>query len=154
MTNNKYVLWNGEYLYGDYDAIEAIESRREAEQIAEDDDYGDWEIIELPMVNTDTERKSKDDVYRERNLNALGFIKAYVRLYNSVFGQNPPHGWWPDDEMDYVVIWVDTAEGQMGWHVPPDFGLPDWLPKRDPEYDGYTTEEKYQRMEDFIYGKK
>jgi len=96
------------------------------------------------MSNTDSESKDKSDVYRDRNLLALAFICSYVEVRACV-----PHGWWPDtDDVNgeqWAVVWVDLPTGQVGWHIPLE-DVPDWMPKRDPEYDGYTTEEKNDRL--------
>jgi len=101
------------------------------------------------MAETDSEPKDKSDVYRDRNLLALGFIS--VR-----FGQGFPCGWWPDeDDMngeEWAVVWTNLYhqnDTQVGWHIPMDM-VPSWLPKSDPCYDGYTTEEKNTRLEEFF----
>lgn len=93
-------------------------------------------------THTDSEAKSKSDVYWERNLLALAFIHQFR-------GTPYDYGWWPDQDAvngeEWAVIWANTGEGQVGWHIPTDM-LPEWLPKRDPNYDGYTTDEKNQRV--------
>jgi hypothetical protein len=95
------------------------------------------------MAETDSEPKTINDVYRERNLLALAFIR------NLQYELRDDAGWWPDtDDVNgeqWAVVWADTQHGQVGWHVPRDM-VPDWLPKRDPEYDGYTTVEKNRRV--------
>lgn len=94
------------------------------------------------MSETDSESKTKSDVYHERNLLALAFVQQYR---NTAFDC----GWWPDtDDVnggEWAAVWADTNEGQVGWHVPKEM-VPDWLDKRDPEYDGYTTDEKNARI--------
>jgi hypothetical protein len=100
------------------------------------------------LADTDSESKTKSDVYYERNLLALAFLRFYVR-YHDIRGGTPAHGWWPDtDDVngdEWAVVWVNTTEGQVGWHIPM-YMVPDWLDKRDPEYDGYTTAAKNGRM--------
>lgn len=106
------------------------------------------------MSETDSEPKDKSDVYRERNLLALAFILSEARAtqaYLSLRGKEveAPVGWWPDtDDVNgeaWAVVWCNLPTGQVGWHVPREM-VPDWLPKRDPEYDGYSTDEKNRRL--------
>lgn len=87
-----------------------------------------------------------DDVYRERNYLAIAFIAAVMREAKHAELENAC-GWCPDGEDDeFVVVWVDDENyGQLGWHVPRDL-VPEWLPRRDPDYDGYTTADKYDRL--------
>jgi hypothetical protein len=107
------------------------------------------------MTHTDSENKTKDDVYRERNLLALAFIRFCQEFWHQTdqSGQ-PAGGWWPDtDEVngeEWAVVWTETEYGQVGWHVPL-WTLPEWLDKRDPDYDGYSTAEKNARMKELIY---
>lgn len=93
--------------------------------------------------------KTKDDVYFERNLLAIAFIRTYSAWHLHYHDELPEWGWWDDDSDAYAVVWVNTQEGQVGWHVPIDM-VPDWLPERDPQYDGYTTDEKNRRFETLI----
>ena len=96
------------------------------------------------MSNTDSEPKTKSDIYRDRNLLALAFIAAYVEVRACV-----RHGWWPDTDdvngEEWAVVWVDLPTGQVGWHIRRE-DVPEWLPQRDPEYDGYSTSEKNDRL--------
>ena len=106
------------------------------------------------MSNTDSEEKSRDDIYRERNLLALAFIAQTVGFERDVLGNTPKYGWWPDtDDVNgeqWAVVWCETKYGQVGWHVGMNM-VPRWLPKADPEYDGYTTDEKNARIAKHIY---
>jgi len=100
------------------------------------------------MSNTDSERKDKNDVYRDRNLLALGFIAAYAEVRAL-----PRVGWWPDTDdvngEEWAVVWADLPTGQVGWHIRRE-DVPDGLPKRDPNYDGYTTNVTPEHAEDYI----
>lgn len=104
------------------------------------------------MSHTDSEEKTKDDVYYERNLLAIGFIAA-IRDAKDAVGLEVNCGWWPDtddvNEEEWAVVWIDLGTGQVGWHVPEEM-IPGWLPKKDPEYDGYTTEEKNDRIKKLL----
>lgn len=106
------------------------------------------------MSETDSESKTKDDVYRDRNLLALAFIRAYAFYEKDMMGDDwtVERGWWPDTDdvngEEWAVVWVNTEFGQVGWHIPKDM-VPAWLPKLDPDYDGYTTDEKNARLAEF-----
>lgn len=53
---------------------------------------------------------------------------------------------------DWSVIYIDTPEGQMSWHLSPDdLDLFPHVPVVEPDddrvrWDGHTTEEKYDRL--------
>lgn len=100
------------------------------------------------MAETDSESKTKSDVYRERNLLALAFLGAYASAHNRE-GEAAEMGWWPDTDdvngEEWAVVWVNLPQGQVGWHVPLEM-VPDWLERRDPDYDGYSTHEKNRRV--------
>jgi len=106
------------------------------------------------MSETDSEPKSKEDVYHDRNLLALAFIEAYDHLQTEL-GANYAVGWWPDTDdvngSEWAVVWANLPQGQVGWHIPVSM-VPEWLPKKDPEYDGYTTAEKNARLVGFVRG--
>lgn len=90
------------------------------------------------------------DAYYERNLLALAFIECVRREMELIDEDGYACGWWDDDATDdeWVVVWVDDPNhGQFGWHVPREL-LPDWLDERDPEYDGYSSEDKYERLKE------
>ena len=101
------------------------------------------------MSHTDSESKTKADVYRDRNLLAVAFVAFYAIAERERHGAYTRFGWWPDTDdvngEEWAVVWTWTPEGQVGWHVPVGM-VPRWLPKRDPEYDVYTTEQKNERM--------
>lgn len=107
------------------------------------------------MSETDSEPKTKDDVYRERNLLALALIRQMYdasRMRAHERGTKVMEcGWWLDrDDVNgeqWAVVWANTPAGQIGYHVPREM-VPDWLDKKDPNYDGYATEEKNRRVQD------
>lgn len=96
-----------------------------------------------------------DDVYRDRNLLALAFLgelRRSTRAALLLHGRDPDDadramGWWNDEGSsdDWAVVWADLPAGQVGWHVPREL-VPEWLDERNPEYDGYTTAEKNDRL--------
>lgn len=119
------------------------------------------------MANTDSGEKSKDDVYEERNLLALGFLAALAEREHYKPGSDGIEmGWWPDtDDVngdEWAVVWANLFAGdpgsdlrpgkeygQVGWHIPMEM-VPEWLERKDPEYDGYTTEEKNGRVARYV----
>lgn len=44
------------------------------------------------------------------------------------------------DEPEWPVVFIELPTGQVSWHVP----------QHDVAYDGHTTEEKYQRIKEFV----
>jgi hypothetical protein len=81
-----------------------------------------------------------NEVYRERD-QLVAFLS---RVYPSFLGpaSDAEEGWnW--------IVYVDTPEGQLSWHVP-DHELPEFfshLNKRMVNaWDGHTTDEKYRRL--------
>lgn len=105
----------------------------------------------MNMNETDSEAKNKDDVYYERDLLALAFIRAYRR---TDAGEESAYGYWFDTDdvngEDWAVAWIDLdGYGQVGWHIKRD-DVPEWLPENDPEYDGYTTDEKNERLWEYM----
>lgn len=81
--------------------------------------------------------KELDDVYYDRNLIAI--VLAKETDYES--------GWKPDPESpdEWGIVCIETEYGQVSWHVP-QIVIPDTLPQKEFEYDGYDREEKNYRM--------
>ena len=85
------------------------------------------------------------DVYRER-AHLLAYL-ASLTASGLVHNADP-------DEPEWPVLFVETAHGQMSWHIAPaDVGLFDHVTQYDakssvwhPTWDGHTTEEKYGRL--------
>ena len=86
-----------------------------------------------------------DNAYTERNL-----LIAYL------FRRFPLGiAWWTDapDAEGYVIVYLETDEGQLSWHMKADEArdiMPDWLDhtgKNAGKWDGHTTAEKYARLE-------
>lgn len=78
------------------------------------------------------------DIYRER-----AFLTRHLAsVYPSRLSYNDP------SEPDWAVLYVQTPEGQLSWHISPDdmdlFG--DVVVVSDHKWDGHTTEEKYDRL--------
>jgi hypothetical protein len=98
-------------------------------------------------------------VYRERNL-ILALLAVVCRITELADGTGPfayrafhdvnDISW--DDEWRNIIVLETEEMGQMTWHIH-DSELPNFekLPLRtDYRWDGHTTEEKYQRLLDWV----
>lgn len=78
-----------------------------------------------------SDKEAKDLAYWERNMLALRFAQ----------------GWYNDDDSNFPgwrrVLSLDN--GRMTFHIPDEFDVGD-LPEIEPNWDGHTTEEKWQRV--------
>lgn len=79
-----------------------------------------------------------DSVYRER----AHLVAHLAALYPSAFGVDPA-------EPDWAVLYVQTPEGQLSWHISSDDMdlFPHVSPVHHVTWDGHTTEEKYARLD-------
>lgn len=78
------------------------------------------------------------NIYRER----AHLTRHLASIYTSRISFNDP------SEPDWGVLYIDTPEGQLSWHISPDdmylfIGIP---VVNDFMWDGHTTEEKYERL--------
>lgn len=84
------------------------------------------------------------DVYTERNK----VVALLARIYPSGIGKTAIEGWAPEW---HNVVYIDTPAGQMSWHYHDrDAYLFAGLPFYEKAWDGHTTPEKYQRLEDML----
>jgi hypothetical protein len=92
--------------------------------------------------STDTDsqlapEKSIEEVYADRNALAVGYAALAWSLGMDV-------GWYEHDE--WAVIYVETPEGQVSWHVRPET-IPDWVPEADEDaLVGHSRREKNRRI--------
>ena len=100
-------------------------------------------------------RQQKDQAYKERDMvlalaaSAIDALASQrvVRAWLGRHQENDPN--WEDDWRNVVFIQLPT--GQLSWHIH-DSELP-WfagLPREGQAWDGHTTEEKYQRLLQFV----
>jgi hypothetical protein len=77
------------------------------------------------------------DVYRER--------AELVALLASRF---PSVIWRNDADPDWPIIYIETPEGQLSWHLNfTDMDLFDHVPRVNTnQWDGHSTAEKYRRV--------
>ncbi len=92
-------------------------------------------MSELEML-----RHTKDQGYRERNI----LVRLLASLYPSGIKKTAIEGW---DEEWHNCVYIDFPNGQASWHYhDSEINLFADLPQYTKEYDGHTTEEKYQRI--------
>lgn len=96
-----------------------------------DDEYQDL-VKEIEYL-----RECKDGAYWERNILAVLLAKA---LNDNGVGIN---GWYVHGEWVGWTRVVSLLDGSVTFHVPDDFDLGD-LPQIDCNYDGHSTEEKWE----------
>ena len=79
-----------------------------------------------------------ENIYRER-ARLIAFI---TRIF-------PSHGTYENlDEPGWLVVFVDTPEGQLSWQIHPDDEdlFSDLRLISENKWDGHTTKEKYERL--------
>lgn len=82
------------------------------------------------------------NVYEER----ANLVALLAQIYPSYWDYSDP------EEPDWPVVYVELPTGQTSWHISPD----DWwifacVPRKyGAQWDGHSTEEKYQRVRDLI----
>lgn len=80
-------------------------------------------------------------IYKERNL--------VVQLL-AVLGEEK--GWRVevvDESIDWKILYINTDFGQLSWHIPSDELQMEW-PIVEQAWDGHTTAEKFNRIENII----
>jgi hypothetical protein len=78
------------------------------------------------------------DIYRER-----AYLTAFLsKVYPSRLSYSDPN------EPDWAVLYVESPEGQLSWHISPnDMDLFSHLAiVPGVKWDGHTTDEKYERL--------
>ncbi len=85
-------------------------------------------------------RNQKDQAYKERNI----LVRLLASLYSSGIKKTAIEGW---DEEWHNCVYIDFPNGQASWHYhDSEAALFANLPPYHGEYDGHTTEEKYERI--------
>lgn len=88
-----------------------------------------------------------DDVYRER-ANLVALLAALFPAYMTPSLDIKEQGWW--------TVFVYAGQKQLTWHISPDdvelFAHVTKVTPTNPfvQWDGHTTQEKYQRIQDYI----
>lgn len=85
-------------------------------------------------------RERKDGAYEERNR----VVAALARIFPSGLARTNIEGW---DEEWHGCVYIDSPVGQLSWHYHDSQAyLFEGLPPYEGQWDGHTTEEKYQRL--------
>jgi len=98
-------------------------------------------------------KQERDKAYDERNKLLLQRLRFYSKLGLDVGWKNPES----DPTNQYFIIFVPSQDSdkfgkvqQMGWHVHKDdvdVDEYDFLQEINQEYDGHSTDEKYERLD-------
>ena len=96
--------------------------------------------IEELEAELDDMRARKDGAYRERNM----LVALLAACCPSGIKETAIPGW---HEEWHGCVYIDLPTGQASWHYhDSQADLFAHLPAYDGEYDGHTTEQKYQRI--------
>lgn len=92
--------------------------------------------------------RQKDAAYAERNkLVALAAKMAIALGFRAGLGQHDPN----DSQWDAdwrTIVYIDLPEGQCSWHIhDSERVLFESLPIYEGQWDGHSTEEKYERID-------
>ena len=93
------------------------------------------------IAERDALAESKNTAYRERD----ELVALISKLYPSHLAQHEGDEW--DDEW-WMIVCVHTPAGQAAWHVhwQTEYALFAHLAERPTDWDGHTTEQKYDRL--------
>lgn len=86
--------------------------------------------------------KDIDDVYRDRNLLACALARVTDELSGWKVDPESPDSW--------AIIWIETPEGQVSWHVPRKMAEIMGPEQRDSDFEWYDTETKNERLESWV----
>lgn len=82
-----------------------------------------------------------DQMYRDRNMSVLWALKNY----------DGKVGWREHGGGEHVVVWAETDEGEVSWHVPRKKVMDcAWLEQKEKMYEYYSTEEKIDKVENIV----
>lgn len=89
-------------------------------------------------------RKRKDAAYEERNR----LVALLARLFPSGLAKTAIEGW---SEDWHNCVYINLPTGQASWHIhDSQMFLFEGLPPYTGEWDGHTTEEKYDRIDKLV----
>ena len=102
------------------------------------------------MVYYEDAKEELNKVYNERNRVVAALANAMLLLGYDVYRTKTEiEGWDPEW---YNCVYISLPTGQASWHYHDDEKeLFDFIIKRDVEWDGHSTEEKYERLNDFAH---
>jgi hypothetical protein len=88
--------------------------------------------------------KRKDAAYEERNR----LVALLARMFPSGLAKTAIEGW---SEDWHNCVYINTPAGQLSWHIhDSQMYLFEGLPPYTGQWDGHTTEEKYDRIEKLV----
>jgi len=101
----------------------------------------------LKQIGQEIDLRNK--AYTERNL-CVALIAQYAMWFGHTVGIRQHEGdEWEDEWRN--VLFIDLPTGQVSWHLhESDLVNFPGLPPYTKEWDGHTTEEKYERVKRFI----
>jgi hypothetical protein len=89
--------------------------------------------------------KSKDNAYAERNK----LVQFVSKLFDSHLARHPDSDTTWENDWRWIVC-IHAPFGQMTWHIhDSQYEMFKHLPERPGDWDGHSTEEKYQRLESY-----
>ena len=99
-----------------------------------------WECLWMAADRIERLEAARDGAYTERN-RLVAFIAS---IYPSGVKKTAIPGW---DEAWHGCVYIDLPTGQASWHFhDSEAYLFAYLPPYDGEWDGHSTEEKYERI--------
>jgi hypothetical protein len=101
------------------------------------------EFLQLVLAEMLEQRERKDGAYSERNR----IVAALARCFPSGVMPTDEPGWDPEWR---TCVYIDLPTGQASWHFHDQhLHLIEGLPMYWRPYDEHTTDEKYDRLEEF-----
>lgn len=95
-------------------------------------------------------RRQKDEAYSERN-KLVALLSKFLPSYIGRHEESDKD--WEEDWMNIIYIYLPNGI-QMSWHIHDDeLEYFEHLERKDIVWDNSTTEEKYERMRNFINAK-
>lgn len=102
--------------------------------------------------------KTISEVYDDRNVLALGFCDVVRRIDEHVGDASFRSGWHTptdDDDADadeWAILWAQTPQGQVSWHVPRYLAEASRLGYTRLVWDGHTRQQKNARLRRLAVG--
>ena len=103
------------------------------------------EMLNVVKPKVQELKKEKDAVYTERNI----LVAVLSKVFPSGIKKTAIEGW---DEVWHNCVYIDIPNfGQFSWHYHNDEKhLFEHLPQYEGNWDRHTTEDKYERLIEFI----
>ena len=95
--------------------------------------------------------ETKNLAYWERNMLALMLAtmqEKFDRATGTLSAEPPHNGWYTHGEWDGWSRVISIDDGYITFHVPDDFKMGN-LPEIEQNWDGHTTQEKWERIAEY-----